>query len=691
MPLIASGPNGTKRTIARVYLSAGGGPAQVSGVSGRMTAIRPDGTRPGGPLTIDSLNTITVPANQTPEGARSSLASSLNFELPPEWLTEGRLHLQIEQLKIEGAQTTFPCDRCDNPLSGSTVGATVTFHRVPPLSIWLVGVPYTADKGDGMGTRTFAPRQQDFDFIASWLRRAYPASDVRITQAALPDQGEMPGWDDMDDDGIDEDRPGFLCGDINDQLSEFAQTIPAQPRGTRYYGVVSDGGEFMRGCGGIGGRYGSGPAGDGRWGWDPDGTYTDWYAGHELGHLFNRKHPNGGCTDSDDAGFPFAGAAIGDFVYDNQGMDVGDTSISTSLVTSLFDWRGSASAPGGWRDVMTYCDNQWLSSHTYNAILRDLCGNDKANCPNHAVLTKSAAKRRGTMLSLRGTLNLDRKQANLEPMSALKGLTPTDRPKRSKYKIVLRDSRGKAIGTYPFEPKEISDQEAGPRLAMIDEVVPFSKKTKLIEVARGKAVLDSQRVSANAPKAKLRSPKGKRLDKPVKLRWKARDADGGKLLSTLQYAADGKHYVTIAADLKKRKLKVDPADLPGGKRARFRVVVTDGVLTGIGKSKRVKVAAKAPTISIATPVEGATLTEGQSVQLVASVRDDQDLRLGDEVSWVSDIQGDLGRGAALTTTLQPGTHRLTASVTNSLGLSATAAVSVTVEAIPPTVDAVLVP
>jgi hypothetical protein len=132
--------------------------------------------------------------------------------------------------------------------------------------------------------------------------------------------------------------------------------------------------------------------------------------------------------------------------------------------------------------------------------------------------------------------------------------------------------------------------------------------------------------------------------------------------------------------------------LPGGDRARFRVVVTDGVLTGIDKSKRVKVAAKPPRISIATPVEGATVTEGQSVQLVASVADDQDPRLGDDVVWSSDVQGELGRGGALTVgDLRPGTHAITASVTNPLGLTSTATVRITVEAIPPSVDAQLIP
>jgi uncharacterized membrane protein len=101
--------------------------------------------------------------------------------------------------------------------------------------------------------------------------------------------------------------------------------------------------------------------------------------------------------------------------------------------------------------------------------------------------------------------------------------------------------------------------------------------------------------------------------------------------------------------------------------------------------------ARAPRLSIATPVDGATFSQGQSIQLVASVQDDQDSNLFNAVQWSSDQQGSLGTGGMLTTTLQPGAHKVTATVTNSLGKTATASVNVTVEATAPTVNAQLVP
>ena len=160
---------------------------------------------------------------------------------------------------------------------------------MPPVRIWLVRVPWTASAG---ATPT-VPTQFDIDMLASWLRRAYPTAEVRDTQMFMPAQDGPPGFVDEDDDGIDENRDGFLCDDVwTRACREWTQSMQAQHANTRYYGIVSDaGGYFMRGCAQIGGRFGSGPAGPGTFGWDNDGAYTDWYGGHEIGHMYDRKHP----------------------------------------------------------------------------------------------------------------------------------------------------------------------------------------------------------------------------------------------------------------------------------------------------------------------------------------------------------------------------------------------------------------
>ena len=697
-PLIAGNATNSKRTFARVYLRLEGGAASISNVSGRLTATRPDGSLPGGPASIDSLNSVTVDAASTRETARSSLTKSLNFELPPEWLGAGRLHLQLDRLEVEGAQSTLPCVDCDNHFP-SGAPAVKTFYDVPPVRIWLVRVPYTPTPGAAPNV----PSQFDISMLASWLRRAYPTAEVRDTQMFMPTQPGPPGYVDDDDDGIDENRDGFLCDDLNSDLAEWVQSMQAQQPNTRYYGVVSDaGGLFMRGCAEIGGRFGSGPAGPGTFGWDNDGAYTDWYGGHEIGHMYGRKHP-GFCdeTDDDDS-YPFPMGLIGSASGDFQGLDAGDTTLGPPQ--QLLDWRK------GWSDLMTYCENQWISDYSYRGILDNLCSRERANCPAYGLASASSGtglrraarpaatlrpKKGGRMLAINASLRLPSGKLHLSSMAAMRGLTPTRRPKHSPYEIDLLGRGGRTLASYPIEPKLQSDLPAGHEVALIDEVVRFDRATKRVAITMGSKTLASEPVSSSPPRVRVTSPrKGKRKPgKSIKVRWRGSDADRDRLTYTLLYSNDGDDYIPVAAGLRKRSYKVDLRSLPGGRKARFRVVANDGVLTGAARSKgKLRVPAKPPRISILSPEPGASLVEQSQIQLAASVEDLQDANVKRRnVVWRSSEQGTLGRGATITTALKPGSHEISVRATNSAGRSGKAKVSVEVAAVPPSVDAVLIP
>lgn len=698
-PLIAGNTTNSKRTFARVYLRAEKGAASISKVSGRLTAVRPDGSPPGGPLSIDSLNSTTVEAGATRDTARSSLTKSLNFELPPEWLAPGRLHLELDRLEIEGAQSTLPCDDCDNHFP-SGAPATKTFYEVPPVRVWLVSVPYVPTPGAAPNM----PSQFDVSMLASWLRRAYPTAEVRETQIAMPTQPGPPGYVDDDDDGVDESRDGFLCDDLNSRLAEWVQATQAQHANTRYYGVVSDaGGLFMRGCAQIGGRFGSGPAGSGTFGWDNDGAYTDWYGGHEIGHMYGRKHP-GSCEESDDDdNYPFAMGLIGSLQGDFQGFDAGDAALGPTQ--QLLDWRK------GWSDLMTYCENQWISDYSYRGILGNLCKRERQNCPAYGLAaatraggerrarrasgSRSAKTRGGPLLAINASLELPSQKLKLSSLAAMRGLTLTSRPKRSPYAIELRGRSGRKLASYPIEPKLQSDQPAGRRVALIAEVVRFARGAERVAVTRGSRTLASEPVSGHAPRVKVTAPgKVKRkLGKRVRVRWRASDADRDRLTYSLLYSGDGKDYVPVVAGLHKRSYRVDLRRLPGGRKARFRVVANDGILTGKATSKgRLRVPAKAPKVEILSPVPGDALAEKAQVRLAAGIDDLQDANLKRrDVVWSSSTQGALGRGATITVELEPGSHEISVHATNSAGRAGKATVKVSVAARPRRVDAILIP
>lgn len=126
----------------------------------------------------------------------------------------------------------------------------------------------------------------------------------------------------------------------------------------------------MRGCAaGIPGTpdpatVASGPTGPATWGWDNDGSYGDWYGGHELGHTYGRLHIGSGCGETaDDPSYPYPTGQISNNDGAFVGFDLGDPANAIAM----------RALPGtAWRDVMSYCANQWLSDYTYRAILQRL-------------------------------------------------------------------------------------------------------------------------------------------------------------------------------------------------------------------------------------------------------------------------------------------------------------------------------
>jgi hypothetical protein len=690
VPLIAAAANSHKRTFVRVYLGLSGA-SRISNVSGRLTASRPDGSLPGGPATVASLNSITVDSTTTRASARRSLDTSLNFELPREWLAAGQLHLQLDHLEIEGAQSGLPCIDCNNPgvdpLPGQPAQgpALVRFHTVPPLRVWLIGIPYMK----GASTQVM-PRQLDFDMLASWLRRAYPTADVQITQTNLAALASPPA----------------SCHVVNAALANFVALLPAQPPQTRYYGLIPDNSKqnFVGACvEHIGGQFGSGSAGavfpeDDPW--DEDGSYADAYGAHEIAHMYGRMHP-GFCPgqDRDDPNYPYLNGSIGGFlgtsIVDVQGLDAGDASLGLPL--ALYDWRE------GWHDLMSYCRFQWMSDYTYRGILQNLCEEDQANCPDHALLGVRARRPDeaardplgGRAVSITGTITLATGKVALGPLWARNGLRPTEPEPGSPYAIELRNAKGRVLERHPFQPPEQSDSPGrGGARALIHEVVAFPAATKRIVILRGSQTLASRNVSAHAPKVRLLAPNGgNELEDQVRVRWRSSDADRNRRWYTLLYTPDGRTFIPVATNVTRTSLRVDLTTLPGGTRARFEVIATDGVRTASDRSDRTfTVPVKPPRVSIAAPGDETEVVEGQPITFVGNAFDLQDGPLvPSQLEWRSSLQGVLGSGPTVTPSLQPGTHVITLVGTNDAGESASATVTVTVAAVPPLVVAELVP
>lgn len=343
-----------KRTLARIYLV----PTTVASglrLRGELAVSR----GPGQPAEyVPSINSVVLQAAHPALPAqRDDLALSLNFLVPEGMLARaGSLFFQVKRIFEETGQ--------DVPLA---TPVTVTLAVQAPVSIRLhcVGLRYRFNGG------MVSPTAADFAHLRSFLTRAYPVSDVVWSQVVVDaDTQVVPPF--TDGTRLDPRWRGLLQR-VHNQLAALRAADVAtgtHPR-TRYYGLIHDTGGFFRGAASeipSGARpqtVAAGPCGSprGSLAWDSDASYGDWYGAHELAHTLGRFHP-GFCGDQDasDPNFPNAGGLISNPAENAFGVDLGDANLNIPMRL----------LPHEAHDLMTYCDEQWISPYTYNAIYHRL-------------------------------------------------------------------------------------------------------------------------------------------------------------------------------------------------------------------------------------------------------------------------------------------------------------------------------
>jgi hypothetical protein len=431
-----------------------------------------------------------------------------------------------------------------------------------------------------------------------------------------------------------------------------------------YYGVVDDGGGFMRGkAAGIPGTIAAGPSGTSDWGWDFDGSYNDWYGGHEIGHTRGRYHAEF-CGAGGGAAYPYPGGRISPDLTGN-GAIYG------------FDITTRAIYPPSWKDVMTYCSNEWVSDFTYEGIRNYLDGIGLAMAAGPAMATAT------DFLAVMGMANMDSHTASLESAYVVSHETSLALPEPGDWSLALVDAGGADLATYPFEPEVLSDAEDSPGSpAVIAEVIPWVAGAARVEVRYGGSVLASRSASANAPTVALTAPaEGAEVPAgPVEVTWAGADADGDALEYSLLYSRDGgTAWESLGTGLTGDGVTLNTNQLPGGS-VLLRVLVSDGLLSGQDTSGVINLPLHAPEVSIDQPNPGAVFFPTQPVALQGAAYDLEDGTLGDGAyAWSSDRDGELGNGASLNTAeLSTGTHVITLSVTDSHGQAGSATVTIVI-------------
>ena len=116
--------------------------------------------------------------------------------------------------------------------------------------------------------------------------------------------------------------------------------------------------------------------------------------------------------------------------------------------------------------------------------------------------------------------------------------------------------------------------------------------------------------------------------------------------------------------------------LPGSASGRFRVIASDGFLTGEAvTAARFTLPNTAPQAAIFGPESGSAFDRGQTIVLLGTAMDLEEGALsGQNLRWRSSLEGDLGTGnELLLRRLQPGTHEITLTAQDrDAAISATA-------------------
>jgi hypothetical protein len=565
------------------------------------------------------------------------------YEIPAHLLGPGPLRVCVEVNRDRRySETNYTNNRACTD---------VALVSSPPLRVKVHDVRYQ------QGGTTHQAGSFHADMLVSWLRRAYPAPEVRWRSATLE-------WTDRNppaaygDDG---------CNKVNELLAR-QRALDGSPPRWRYYGLVIDTGGFMRGCSGVPGYVASGPTGGSNWGWDFDGSYGDWYGGHELGHAYGRRHATfcGACCSSSicelsSCPYPYPDGIIGG---------------PRSNPHRFFGWDVERRElySDGWKDVMTYCDRQWISDFTYKAIRDQLVAEEG----RRALRRRLDGPARETLFVF-GQANLTQGTGELNTLYRLRDIPPGEPPTPSEdWVLALLDAQGRTLARHSFTPKEDSEPAPGEDVkGLISESVPWNEGTARVVLLYRGAIVAEKVVSASAPRVRLLEPNGgESLGGATVVRWVGEDPDGDPLAYALQYSSDnGNSWQTVAVELRTTDFVVDLRELPGSDQALFRVIASDGVHTSDDQSDATfAVARKTPRPLIIDPEEGASFESGQQVDLVGEGYDVEDENLPDSaLSWHSDREGRLGEGRHVSVTgLSPGRHNITFEVVDSDGDKATA-------------------
>lgn len=656
-------------TYFRLFVRSDG--ANVSGVTARLTAHWSGEPR-------DSIAPVTPLMTVRSNYSDIYLTNGFLFELPREWL----LHddLMLEPVLNPGGvplEPNYNDNRFANLIGPFTINPNpqARFHVVRMSYNW-GGTNFTAN---------------DFDAIVSWLYRAYPIG-LEPGQAVAGDQvltnndlaARMRDFNNLREcQYLNNTRSGVdnrnLCASyfLHDQLAALRRDGVLPRRAYIYASVVG----LPRGSASPNNPVSNGPD------LVTNGfafEMAGFYAGHEIGHLLGRGHPNEMGDDPATARVEGCGHSRVDPNYPYFFTWIGDPDNQVVGFDSRFGVAGGSRRVMTYydvRDVMGYCNtpDQWLSDYTYLGIYNFLRNNPGPPAPNLAQGASAALA--GDWLDLSGRFTPGGPAAftyarRTSSVVEMPGLTPGG------YTLRLVDAGGAVLSQHSITPAAVEDSVGWWSFEAVIPFVSGAAQAQLVDDADS-TVLAVLSISASAPQVSQVSVPGATppLQGLVPLTWTASDADSPNLTYDLFFSVDGgETFSPLELGLTGSSAEVNTDLVPGSMSVVFRVVASDGVNTGYADSPPYQVAVKPPDVRILSPSEGQRVQYGTPLQLTGYALDLQDGSITADSSLVwSGPEGVLGEGQVLTLTdLPTGSNTITLTAYASTGYSNSASVTVIV-------------
>jgi hypothetical protein len=269
---------------------------------------------------------------------------------------------------------------------------------------------------------------------------------------------------------------------------------------------------------------------------------------------------------------------------------------------------------------------------------------------------------------------------------------PTPVVPGSDVEVVVRDASGIEVSRTPVLAQTI-EARAGPGEVepppgrLVSAIVPGAGAAS-VDVVVGGNVVATRNASPSVPEVELRSPgKGSRIGSGGKLaiNWSASDADGGELVSTVEFSADrGRTWKPLGivrggGD----SLRIARGELPRAKNGELRVTTGDGFNAGTDSVTGLRTAGAKPDVTIVSPPNGTRVRADAPVVFEGSAFDDAGEEIpGKRLEWTSGKRR-LGRGTSADARAYELGREVTLSAQDSARRVGTARVRIKVQKVAP--------